>query len=61
MFAETEEVYLLILFIPIASNALEAAGAVGKTVSTYRNYTLLGGYELAIHKKFFCVHLVRDK
>ena len=61
MFAETEEIYLLILFIPIASNALETACAVGKTVSTYRDYTLLGGYELAVHKKFFCVHFVQEK
>ena len=56
MFAEAEEVYLLILFIPIASNAFEAACAVSKTMGTYRNYTLLDGYKLAVHEKFFCVH-----
>src|SRR5690348_4531600 len=45
MFTETEEVDLLILLIPIASNALKATGAIRKSMRTYRNNTLLGGYK----------------
>src|SRR5579875_1047029 len=54
MFAQAEEVNLLILLIPIPTDALETASAIGKTMGAYRNDTLLGGYELAVHKKFFC-------
>ncbi len=52
---------LLLFLIPIASNALKASGAVSKTMGMDGNHTTLDGYELAVHKEFFDIHLVFDK
>ena len=61
MFAEPEQVDLPLFLIPIAANALKAAGTIGKTMGAYRDDTTIDGYELAVHKKFFCIHLAQDK
>src|SRR5712691_5789604 len=50
MFAQSEQVNLLIFLVPIAANTLKAAGSIGKTVCAYRNYPLIGGDKLAVHE-----------
>ncbi len=61
VFSNTEQVDLLMFLVPIATDTFEARGTIRETVCTYRNYTLLGGYELAIHEEYFRVHLVCGK
>ncbi len=58
VFAEAEQIDLLVVLIPVAANALKAPRAISKAVRAYRDDALLGWYELAVHKKFFCIHLL---
>jgi hypothetical protein len=44
--------------VPIASDAFEAPRAIGESMCTYRDDTLLGGYELAVHEEYFRVHFL---
>lgn len=61
MFVDAEEIDLLFLLVPVATDALEAPGAVGETMRTYRDDATFGGQKLAVYKEFFCVHPSDDK
>ena len=61
MFSQAEQVDLLVCLAPVSTNALKAAGAVSKAVSTYRNHAIFGGHELAIHEQLFRIHVVCGK